>query len=325
MVEELLSALDAEPQTGEADTGSEAQKTAPVRIGSERPSGEIRLLYLRHLSPGDAVAAIAPLVIGPPVFSGPVGSPTFSGAEVHRVSGPTFVTVTSQLLLIVRGDADALKKVEELIQAIDVPGAATGVAPDSAAKSGRQLAPNSISHVYRFHDSNWLEIVGALQEMRNRAGAEWFEMRSQPDENLLAIGGSAAMLEVVGKTIKRFYPKSELIVKVDNKTVAEIRVFALKHATASDVAKALENVRPEGHVNVSADARTNSVVVTGPPEALQLVERFIALLDVPAKDFKRPLDAERLFAIAQQLRQTGMDVDVVPGFSSPVAQLRTAA
>jgi len=69
----------------------------------------------------------------------------------------------------------------------------------------------------------------------------------------------------------------------------EIEVYALKHGEASDIAQAIERLFPragsgsaERRVVVSADIRTNSLIVSAPKDAVTRVQALIEQMDAPA-------------------------------------------
>lgn len=67
---------------------------------------------------------------------------------------------------------------------------------------------------------------------------------------------------------------------VDNQaTTNQVKVFTLKYAQATDVAEVLKNLYDKGPAKIAADARTNSVVVTGPVAQLEEIEALLQKLD----------------------------------------------
>ncbi len=62
-------------------------------------------------------------------------------------------------------------------------------------------------------------------------------------------------------------------------SLAGSKVFALQHAQASDVAEILKQVYDKGPAKIVPDARTNSVIVTGPDGQLREIEALLLKLD----------------------------------------------
>ncbi len=60
---------------------------------------------------------------------------------------------------------------------------------------------------------------------------------------------------------------------------ASVKVFALQHAQATEVAEILKQVYDRGPSKIVPDARTNSVIVTGPDAQVQEIEALLLKLD----------------------------------------------
>jgi hypothetical protein len=66
----------------------------------------------------------------------------------------------------------------------------------------------------------------------------------------------------------------------------KVKVFRLQHAEAEEMAKMVVNaLGPEG--SVAADDRTNSILVTGPEEELEVIEAVLLRLDEEAEDHRQ--------------------------------------
>jgi len=63
----------------------------------------------------------------------------------------------------------------------------------------------------------------------------------------------------------------------------EFEVVALRYANASELASVLRGSLSSPTMRVLADARTNSLVLAGPPSELGAARLLIAKLDIPAK------------------------------------------
>jgi len=62
---------------------------------------------------------------------------------------------------------------------------------------------------------------------------------------------------------------------------AETKIFALKYIPAEEMTRILSNVYP---INVFAEQRTNSVILSAPDKQLKQIESLIVQLDVPGSD-----------------------------------------
>jgi type II secretory pathway component GspD/PulD (secretin) len=62
-----------------------------------------------------------------------------------------------------------------------------------------------------------------------------------------------------------------------------VKVFTLKRADAQKLSGIVTNIFGRQGVAAVADARTNSLVVTGPDETLEEVRKLVTKLDGPSK------------------------------------------
>lgn len=112
---------------------------------------------------------------------------------------------------------------------------------------------------------------------------------------------------VAGKPdeIKRFLPQSS-------------RVIAMQHARAEELVKALSGMVDAG-VGIKADARTNSMIITGPETSIQMLEQIVKLLDVelPAKP-KAPMVTR---IISLRYTQATALQQIMSGLTSPAGKV----
>jgi hypothetical protein len=67
------------------------------------------------------------------------------------------------------------------------------------------------------------------------------------------------------------------LVRLDRPSDARIKVFSLQSNAAADVVEALKAIAPE--TSLAVDVRTNSVIASGPPQQLSIVEALLQRLD----------------------------------------------
>jgi type II secretory pathway component GspD/PulD (secretin) len=58
-----------------------------------------------------------------------------------------------------------------------------------------------------------------------------------------------------------------------------LKVFALNHARASDLVQVVRAMLRNESITIAADERSNSLIISGPPESLSIVEALLARLD----------------------------------------------
>ena len=84
-------------------------------------------------------------------------------------------------------------------------------------------------------------------------------------------------------------------------SATETKVFALQHAQATEVAEVLKQVYDRGPTKIVPDARTNSVIVTGPEAQVREIEALLLKLD-EAGQVPQPPAIQKLLDMLPPLR-----------------------
>lgn len=79
--------------------------------------------------------------------------------------------------------------------------------------------------------------------------------------------------------------------------IATVKVFTLKYAQATDVAEVLKNLYDKGPAKIAADARTNSVIATGPEAQLEEIEALLLKLDEDGNSASSPAGGMRKYRV----------------------------
>jgi type II secretion system protein D len=139
------------------------------------------------------------------------------------------------------------------------------------------------------------EIGPLYQKMSGKSMKEVIEVAANEKSNSLIVLASEVNFQSIQKLIQSL--------DTDDAQDKEIKTFALKNADAEDVAKQLQDLVGENKntsryfyfsypsdgkqakkTSVVADRRRNSVVVQGPPSAMEGIEQMIKELDEPVGD-----------------------------------------
>ncbi|MCB1559653.1 MAG: type II secretion system secretin GspD, partial [Xanthomonadales bacterium] len=118
--------------------------------------------------------------------------------------------------------------------------------------------------------------------------AEWLRPLLPPQAQLLANRDSNSLLVTDrSANVERL---QRIIQRIDHSSGGEVEVIALQHANAAEVASTIASLeqsgqpagvmRPDG-ARIVADARTNSVLLSGAPAERQRLRALIAHLDTP--------------------------------------------
>lgn len=102
----------------------------------------------------------------------------------------------------------------------------------------------------------------------------------------------------------------------DQHSSAEVRVIALQHAPASEVAAIVTDVI---EARIMADERTNSLVVAADANGVAQVQELVAVLDVPSKEPRHAPRETRYFDMKSRIGDSGMSLIRQLASSSRVA------
>jgi general secretion pathway protein D len=143
-----------------------------------------------------------------------------------------------------------------------------GAPPDSSGNAGDDL----ITRVVKLRNVRADQLVPVLRPMVPQQS----HVSANVASNVLIISDRAANVERLVRIIQR----------VDVPGEVEIEVFALKHASAVEVARILNhlNTRPGAEAlpaRLVADSRTNSVLISGDPASRMRMRAVVTHLDTP--------------------------------------------
>ena len=232
---------------------------------------------------------------------------------------PAFGTAEMVIISLTNADADAMAKViDEMLK----------VAP-AGGKAARSLAEQIRRLRLRAKTDEELADLPELDLEKP------IKVIPEPGTNSLIVSSNAENLKAMEKVI-------ELLDRVPIWHEVMVRIFMLEHADADELAKMLTDMfkqgqglpsRPGGkardgavaksligeawayNVSISADARTNALVISGREEALALAETLVGKLDQPGIGLKFPIrlfelenaDAQRIATVIQQMMDRRLD------------------
>ena len=192
-----------------------------------------------------------------------------SGVRTHVTASVEERTNT----LIITAPAGTLAIIENIIHDLDTnPG----------------VSPNIHSYHLKFADATSIDkvlssVFNDVTERRRGQQPERINVTAEGRTNTLIVNGSPEALQIVDKLV------SEL--DVSPNAGADVKFFHLKHADSVSAAKTIQaffkppdntkSTDPSKYepVNATADDRTNTVMVTAPPEAMSVVEQIVQELE----------------------------------------------
>ncbi|MCB1566049.1 MAG: type II secretion system secretin GspD [Rhodanobacteraceae bacterium] len=270
---------------------------------------QLRLLLLSLLLVTPALALAQSPAVTPPKVSIP-GQTTASGGERHtlnlkdadigvliqtvsEITGKSFIvdpSVQGKVTVISSApiSADAIYEVFESVLRVHgfaaVPsGGMVKIVPVQSA-----LSDGGVGATTQSGPDGLVTRVIELQHVSANEVAEWLRPLLPPQAQLLANRDSNSLL--VTDRAANVDRLQRIIQRIDRSSGGEVEVIALQHANAAEVASTiatLENsgqqagaLRPDG-ARIVADARTNSVLLSGAPADRQRLRALIAHLDTP--------------------------------------------
>jgi general secretion pathway protein D len=245
---------------------------------------------------GCLLAVAAALAARPSPAQAPRPGLDFPEADLATVVIPAIAEYTGRTILVeegirrvvtlsVSGEVDPDEALELLRAALRVTGYALVPAPGGALKvmtlarahpETPQRAPDSrpdsdapIVTILRLHAADASRIAELLGPKEEGAGL----MIAHPPTNSL----------IVATTEPQLTRLRTLVHALDHAETSQIRVVPLRFAAAMDVAEQIREAFPddgdEGSYRLSADERTNSLVIAALPERLAEIASFVDLVD----------------------------------------------
>ncbi|HUS47055.1 MAG TPA: secretin N-terminal domain-containing protein, partial [Phycisphaerae bacterium] len=193
---------------------------------------------------------------------------------------PVVVTHDAQSnTLVVSASGDDLEEVQNLLEGLDLP-------PEVAAQI--QVRSYALTNADASELARSLSRLFAVQGGR-RPGAEEPQPRfdAERNSNQLVVAATAEQFEAIEKLIQKMQTEAA-------QSEAVVKLFALKHAKADQLAPALTQVvqaeiaaaqrrgaarQRRSDFQISAEARTNSLLITAPSEVMTIIEQLIPKLD----------------------------------------------
>ncbi|MCH8270138.1 MAG: hypothetical protein IH985_02880 [Planctomycetes bacterium] len=171
-------------------------------------------------------------------------------------------------VLIVSADPEQMVLLRDLVARIDTP-----------ADDGRR------TEVYVLRHTTADEAAGAIKSLMDTSGEDAVRVMPQPSTNAILVSAPEDQFEHIDALI------AQLDVEPDLEDASIVSV-TLQNARAEDVADALRDALPDTiKVKITPVSRTNSIIVSGTPEAVKLVIDQIPLFELepsrPAIEFRR--------------------------------------
>ncbi|MFO8014439.1 MAG: secretin N-terminal domain-containing protein [Phycisphaerae bacterium] len=246
--------------------------------------GTLRIINLKHADPAEVEAAIQRLFgeeagrgVVPVRRSRPAGTSSYRSRGARGEAGPAgnagpagqveTTVLPQQKAILISASEEDFEAIKQLAETLD----------EAAADARRQFQVFALEHT-----SN-TKIATALASLYRQTAAarpeDQVTVTALPDTNAVVVSATEARLEEVG----------HLIEQLDREEIApqlEFRIVQLQNAQPTKVLPILEQMltqvrqtRPDEPVDVQADERTRSIIVTARGTMFEQVERIIQTLD----------------------------------------------
>ena len=292
--------------------------------------GALKIITLQHADPTEVQKAIeqlygtsgaggAPVM---PIRRGARGAPGVSGATTPGGKVETSVLPQQRSILINASDED-FETIQKLAEALDAAAAdARRTLRVFALKntSNMRVAP-ALTNLYR---------AIALRPATPGAPEDTVTVTALPDTNAVVVAASKERMEEVAHLI-------EQLDKVEIAPQLEFRIFPLTSAqptklmpVLTQMLAELRQTRPDEPINVQADERTKSLIVTARGPMFEQVEKIIKTLDKPAAYAEtevlivplKKADATRLAAVLTEMLQPSAANQATPEARALQEQVR---
>ena len=283
--------------------------------------GTLKIITLRNADPTEVQKAIDQLFSQPgtggslmvPIRRGARGAPGAVGATTPGGKVETSVLPQQRSILVNASDED-FETIQKLAEALD-----------AAAADARRLF-----RVFALKNTSNTRVALALTGMYRAAPAarpitpgmpeDIVTVTALPDTNAVVVAASKERMEEVAHLI-------EELDKVEIAPQLEFRIFPLANAQPTKIMPLLnqmltqvKQMRPDEPINVQADERTRSVIVTARGPMFEQIEKIIKTLDKPPAYAENevliiPLkkaDATRLAAVLNEMLQPSATNQVTP-------------
>jgi type II secretion system protein D len=274
--------------------------------------GALKIITLQHADPTEVQKAIDQLYGTPGSGTSPVvpirrssrGAPGAVGPTVPGGKVETSVLPQQRSILINASDED-FETIQKLAEALDA----------AAADAKRQL------RVFALKNTNNTRIALALTNLYRAAPGARVTPGAPPEEAVTVTALPDTNAVVVAANKERMEEVAHLIEQLDKAEVApqlEFRIFPLTNAQPTKLMPVLTQMltqvrqtRPDEPINVQADERTRSLIVTARGPMFEQVEKIIKTLDKPAAYAEtevliiplKKADATRLAAVLTEMLQ----------------------
>jgi len=277
--EEAAAARQARQTVEPLAVSADAQANVVVLVGAEEQHkrfsqlinqidemspgrANLRLILLKNADAEDVLKAIQQLF-------GSGGAPRVTRPrQAPKAGGPEATVLTGQRALLVNASDKDYEAIQQLVKALDE--AAAG-AKREVMMFALQKAPND-------------RVATALNTMYRAAARPG---RPEDVVSIAPLVGTNAV--VVTATKEKMEEVGQLIRQMDGVEVAgemQFKLFVLQNTSATKILPALrtmvrplQQARPNQPINLEADQRTNSIIVSTQAPVLDEIERMIKLLD----------------------------------------------
>jgi type II secretion system protein D len=278
--------------------------------------GTLRLITVQQADPVEVDKAIQQLFNGSSSGAKPQPGPqgTATGKAVETSVLP------KQRAIMVTASDDDFKAIQEIVKVLE----------ETASKAKNEM------RVFALKNAGNTIVAAALNQMYRTT------QRSQttPEEMIVVTALPQTMAVVVTAPRERMEDVAHLIEQIDKEEVApqiEFRVYALANTLPSKIVPTMRpllqeilRARPDMPINIQADDRTRSIIVSARGNVFEQVEKIIKGLDQPPANASAevlivPLkhaDAARLAQVLSDMLKPMADGQVTPEAKSLQEQVR---
>lgn len=252
--------------------------------------GTLRVITVEHADPEEVKKAIDQLYsVEPGATNGRPGDSSTGGGRVETTVLP------KQRAVMISADEAEYEAIKNVVDALEA----------AALENKRE------NRIFNIENASNIRVAEALQQMYRGRGA--------PDADITVSAMANSNAVVVAAPQNRMEEIEHLIKQLDQPDIAgklEYRIYRLENAQPTKILGSLrqmlneiQRVRPGATIDVQADERTRSIIITAQQADFEEIEKLINVLDqAPAYERAEVLIVPLQQADAEQLAKVLMDM-----------------
>jgi hypothetical protein len=294
-----IAADEEKPASANSDANNQLAMGNPAANVPDASEGQMYII--KYADPYSIVEQIKSILINShAIVSIHPDTPSASSTTSNNASEKTSS-------IIVYGSPEIYQKVAEAIKKLDVP------APEKP-KAGVKSAPGDMV-TYTLRHPNPQTVISAMEKISPKIVVNAKQISQDTHDYLITVQAPAELRPKVSAILFQLDPSQSVKYLMDLLDASqpvkndEIMMFHLSHAEPAAVAKMLTGMLGPTELRVATDERTQSIIASGTPKALDTVNALLQKLDSPTAGDGR--NNNRTSTVPAAQKAAGYEVRVI--------------